>query len=706
MSQTNFGLAALDALVRQKLIVVSRDGMIVDGTAAGRGLFGLRSSGDAVRLHPFVEESEEECEHYLRTCRRTTAAIPGRLSLRGDDGQVQPYLVRGAALRGAPAGTTALLFEELSESSNTRRFHGLNETIDRLRAEVTARRRIEAVLEAQKQTLAAVVTGRPLSKSLEIVVRALESHCEGLLVSILLLDEDNRLRHSTAPSLPDAYCTAIDGLAIGEDVGSCGTAAYTGELVISADLETDPRWADFRDLAADAGLRACWSCPVKATDGSILGTLAMYSRTPHEPTPEEIDLISSTADITSTAIERFRAQELVTDLLQREQQRRAVAESESKAKDDFLAMLGHELRNPLGAIMNATHALRQMATTSNPDLETAEVSMLDVVLAESSLLKRILDDLLDISRLSRGKLQLRKESFAVEDFVRELKNAVHSGAPGRDIRFEVEGELGDLHGDRSRIRQSIHNLVHNALKFSQPEQPVVVRFEGTKNRLRVHVIDLGRGIETSDLPVLFEAFSQGDTSLERNDSGLGLGLALVRRFVEMHGGKVSAHSDGLDRGSQFTLELPRGHVEPSSSDESAKSMPCDGPKKILVAEDNLHAREGLCQLLELLGHEVIAAGDGGEAVELIEKQRPDLAFVDIGLPIMDGHEVARMVRRKTTNRAITLVALTGYGQPADRERALDAGFDLHMVKPAEIDALIELVGEPAARATAGAEAER
>ncbi len=654
-------------------------------------MLGCPEITDNIALSDVLAEPCSRVEKYLRMCRGTREAVPTVFSFAGADGNCVRYAVRGTSLKSGDPGNVGLYFEEKSSSSRGIRFKALNRTIGELQQEIKSRHRIEALLDAEKRTMSSVFEGQPLFDALGILARAVEAHSNGMLMSILLVDDNNCLRHAVAPSLPDDYVSVIDGIAVGPDVGSCGTAAYSGATVIVSDVNTDHRWVDFRDTAATAGLRACWSSPIMASNGAVLGTLAMYFRTPRLPTDDELRLISNSAHIASTVIERFRSQELLKEMLGREKSARVEAESRDQAKDEFLAMLGHELRNPLGAITNAALAME------NGDLVGQSAgSLLKIILAESRLLKRILDDLLDLSRLSRGKLQLRKELFSVDEFFAELIAATRTIYPDRDIAFEVQDDLGQMSGDRSRLSQSVHNLVNNAVKYSQAGDEITVRISADSTCLRLTVSDAGLGIEPALLETIFDPFVQSDKSIARSNSGLGLGLALVKRFTEMHGGNVSASSDGKGLGSQFTLTIPRGDVNAvkqaaSWTHTSAESS----PKKVLVVEDNENAREGLCRILQLWGHEVLSAANGQEALDVITDARPDVALIDIGLPVIDGYEVARSVREDPGMSSMTLVALTGYGQASDCKRALDAGFDQHLVKPADIDDLIKILGAPA-----------
>ncbi len=679
-------------------ILVNKSGEILYGNARAKSLI-LSSENEAPQnIKDLFEEPAEVVERYLLMCRRNLQPVPGKFTVRTAVDSFDSFLVHGGRILRDNVDAICLDFHDKSKAGESERFRTLNDTVERLQLEIKTRRQFEAILEAEKQTLACVISGQPLPVAMNLLATALEKQVEGMLTSILLLDEDQSLRHTAAPSLPAEYSAAIDGLQIGPDVGSCGNAAFTGVTTIAEDITEDARWEPFRELAAAANLRACWSSPIFSSDGDVLGTLASYYRVPRAPTDDELRLIANSAYVAGIVIERYRSQEALNDLLEREKNLREAAEQQNKAKDQFLAMLGHELRNPLSAIANAAFALE--AKSGGDD---AVSKLYRIVVNETSLLKRILDDLLDLNRLGRGALKLQREKLHLGAFLDELQIAIKSAYPERAIRFEVDGELGEINADASRLRQSVQNLLDNAVKYSEVGDDVHCRVTANADAITIEVADTGEGIAAEILPTIFEPFVQADKSLDRPASGVGLGLALVKRFTEMHGGRIHVESDGVGRGSLFRLVIPRTGGTTGAAVAPSKPNGTDTPRracKVLVVEDNTNAREGLCQLLEIWGHEVFSAADGKQALDVFRDQQPDVALVDIGLPEIDGYEVAATVRKNAANTHIKLVALTGYGQDADRQRAIDAGFDAHIVKPANIKDLISVLGDPAPQASA------
>jgi two-component system, chemotaxis family, CheB/CheR fusion protein len=388
----------------------------------------------------------------------------------------------------------------------------------------------------------------------------------------------------------------------------------------------------------------------------------------------------------------------VTDVEDRWRAEEALRE-EARRKDEFLAMLGHELRNPLAPIRNCLHILEQPNVTDEQRgraRETIERQVLH--------LTRLVDDLLDISRISRGKIFLRRQRL---DLVQSVRAAVE------DQRGELEGhgitlalELPDrplwVDGDPTRLSQSLSNLLHNAGKFTEPGGRITVGVaeEAESGTVAVYVQDTGIGIAPEMLARLFEPFSQADGSPDRNRGGLGLGLALVRALIELHGGTVEAESPGPGRGSEFRLHLPlqaEGEDAMAESEEpewTALAAREGRPRRCLIIEDNVDAAESMGLLLELAGHEVALATDGPSGLEKARQLRPEVVLCDIGLPGgMDGHAVARAFRADPDLASACLIALTGYGQEEDRRRALDAGFDAHLTKPADLERLKRLVEE-------------
>jgi CheY-like chemotaxis protein/anti-sigma regulatory factor (Ser/Thr protein kinase) len=352
-------------------------------------------------------------------------------------------------------------------------------------------------------------------------------------------------------------------------------------------------------------------------------------------------------------------------------------------------MLAHELRNPLAPISNTVRALRRSAV----DRETVR-SASELLERQVGQVSRLVDDLLDITRISRGKIELRQDRIELAPIVEQ---AVETARPQfRKLHHELTVTLPPhpvyLHADRARLTQVIANLLNNAAKFTDAGGHVWLTVEQDGNQAAIRVRDTGIGIPAEQLPHVFDMFAQADTSLERSRDGLGIGLTLVKTLVELHGGTVAARSDGLGRGSEFVVRLPAlvGAAEMTVPSPVKEPSLVTG-RRVLVVDDNEDGAESMAMILQFSGHETFKAYDGVAAIEVAERVRPDLVLLDIGLPRMNGYEVCRRLRQEPWGRAMTIVALTGWGQDEDRNRSKEAGFDVHMVKPVDFDALLQLL---------------
>jgi PAS domain S-box-containing protein len=358
-----------------------------------------------------------------------------------------------------------------------------------------------------------------------------------------------------------------------------------------------------------------------------------------------------------------------------------------RKKNEFLAMLAHELRNPIAPISNAVRALRLGVNDADAVRSTSE--MLERQVAQ---LARLVEDLLDVNRITHGKIELRKARAALAPIVQQAVDAARPLCRSLNHEFTVTLPPHEIHvdGDAARLTQVVGNLLHNACKFTDPGGQIflTVGQEGMEAVIRVH--DTGIGIANEHLPLLFEMFRQVDTSLERTHGGLGIGLALVKTLIELHGGSVSVSSQGPGRGSEFTVRLPLA-AQPAEAAPAKVTAAASASRRVLVVDDNADGAESLAMLLQFDGHETLMAHDGREAIEAAERLRPDVILLDIGLPGMNGYEVCRRIRSTTWGSGIAIVALTGWGQEEDRTRSREAGFDTHMVKPVDHEALTRLL---------------
>lgn len=720
--------------------------------------------------------------------------------------------------------------------------------------------RSRALLAGQNQALQLAVCGAPLASVLELLVRTAERQSEeGVLASVLLLDEEGqKLRHGAAPSLPAAYCAAIDGIAIGPNVGSCGTAAWRNQVVVVTDIAADPLWIAFRPLAREHGLAACWSTPIRSTIGDVLGTFAMYYRTPRAPSPHDhqvVELLSNTAAVVierdresrergrieqslRAGQERFRAlvaagqaihaslsvEEIAKVITERaraivgahqaaislgiapdgtravhatslsdkyaawrerpasdvlcnvgaevcrgnralrltqdellrhpawsadtghrdgppirgclavplvghggrnlgvvalsdkitgdfhpedeaalmqlasmaavsmENARLYEAQREAnQRKDEFLAMLAHELRNPLAPIGNAIALLRKGGAQAVDKV----IGIMDRQLRQ---MVHLVDDLLDVSRVTSGKIVLKREPVELRDVVQVALEASLPLIQAARHTFELDLPPATLPllADRIRLAQVLTNLLNNAAKYTPDGGRITLAAHAEGDQVLLEVRDTGLGIPQDMLPRVFEVFTQVKHAEERSQGGLGLGLALVKKLVEMHGGAVWAESAGPGRGSSFRVRLPLASAAGTALPVAdARPGAAVAGFRILVVDDNRDAAESLAMLLQLGNHETVTAYSGPQAVEVARRMRPRAVFLDIGLPGMDGYDVAKVLREDPDLTGMTLVALTGWGTETDQKQALQAGFDYHLTKPASPDKVQELLGRMA-----------
>jgi signal transduction histidine kinase len=426
--------------------------------------------------------------------------------------------------------------------------------------------------------------------------------------------------------------------------------------------------------------------------------LAAANTTLQAEKTRELEALNRTLQRANTELEAAN-RSLQTEVMERTRVEQALKEAD-RHKDEFLAMLAHELRNPLAPIHNA---LQLMQRTSVPDPQFAWSR--DVIKRQVTHLTRLVDDLLDVSRITRGKINLTKEVIEVSTLIARTVETVQPlfEEYGHTLAVDVPAGVLAVLGDPTRLTQALGNVLGNAAKYTDRNGRISLIATQRDGEVEIRVRDNGIGIPQELLPAIFNLFTQLDRTSGRPQSGLGIGLALVKRLVEMHGGSVTAHSDGLGRGSEFTIRLPLFIREPDRAgrplqnlSELEQSMTnLEGTprtqRRILVADDNNDALESLATLLQLSGHEVYTAPNGAMALEAAEQHRPEVALLDIGMPKLDGYEVARRIRAQPWGQRITLVALTGWGQDSDRRRSQEAGFDSHLVKPLDLDKLTELL---------------
>ncbi len=643
--------AVREAAVRLKAIVdtavdgiitMDERGVVETMNPAAERIFGYRHDevvgrGIALLLpEPASDEHDDSLERYLRSGSPAIIGAIREVHGRRKDGSIFPMEMA------------------VSESrlGDRRIYTGIVRDISEFKRAVAERSRLLAELEAERALLNTLLDNAPVGFGffdhelryvrLNPALAALdglppEEHLGRALPDVL---------PRMSPELFDAFRRVLKG----------------GDSVVSREFRGEtPR---------SPGRPRYWLCsvyPVKTPDGAFLGAGAV-----------------------------------VTDIDDRKRMEEALKEADRR-KDQFLAMLAHELRNPLAPISNAVQIMK-VEGLSGPNFQWS----VKVIEDQVKHMTRMVDDLLDVSRITRGKVVLQKEpvelagvvELAVEasrPIINDYGHRLTVALPGRPVLLEV---------DPARLAQVLSNLLNNAAKYTDEEGQIELSAELRGREVAIRVRDNGTGIAPELLPHVFDMFTQADQTLSRSRGGLGIGLTLVRSLVEMHGGRVTARSEGPGKGSEFTVRLPAS-PEPESDPASAESEAADpgAPavdpeaerlprRRILVVDDNRSNATSLGVLLRALGQEVEMAYDGPTALDLIRDRRPDLVLLDIGLPGMDGYEVARRCKGDDELRRILLVAMTGYGKEEDRRRSREAGFSAHLVKPVNLEDLRVLLGQP------------
>ncbi|MEQ8494358.1 MAG: ATP-binding protein, partial [Gammaproteobacteria bacterium] len=397
-------------------------------------------------------------------------------------------------------------------------------------------------------------------------------------------------------------------------------------------------------------------------------------------------LIGVSAIVRDVTLE-MRAQRV---LVENEARYRDLASSLDQAasqKNSFISMLGHELRNPLGAIGNAAGVLRLVETRSARGQRA-----LEIIESQVALMRRQLDDLLTLSRIDRGELELKRSAVRVEEIVSMAVDAMREHLTTSGLTVEI-GDFDPalrIHADKFRIGQVMLNLLDNAAKFTESRGRIRIDVDADEDNVRIHVADQGVGIDPALLPYVFDEFTQAEQHISRQSGGMGLGLAIVRNIVELHDGSIAAESEGIPgRGTRFIVTLPRQDGGPVTEPGAAHGTPANAARTrfVMIADDNVEALQALSDYLELNGYRVAQAIDGEAVLHAIEDEWPDVLVLDIGLPGRDGLEIAREVRTRHGDRHCVLIAITGYGSSQMAQKTRAAGFDHHLVKPVSLEQL-------------------
>jgi two-component system, sensor histidine kinase len=616
----------------------------------------------------------------------------------------RPPSLRARAVSTAPAapalraGTHPLAAEEISPGVILEEAHV---------SALGARRRAEARLSAQHEVIRILAHAGTLEEASAQVLEALGACVEADLGEIWTVDDTGQ----------GLACRAIWRAPGRDQLGTfeqrSRSTRFNAGVGLPGRVWKDRRPAVIPELAADdnfprvaaaieVGLTSGFAFPIAHGD-ACFGAIEFFTLRRHQPDPLLLDMLTAIGRDIAQYIGRRRAEDEVQrlnhDLAKRLVELQTLTqslESAARHKDEFLAILSHELRNPLAPLRSCLEILR------SPDADDHERSRacqrMDRQIAH---LARLLDDLLEVSRIATGKVLLRRDRIDLAALVRQVieDHAETLMDGGLTIEIDVPSDPIEVHGDSTRLAQAIANLLQNADKFTDPGGCVIVRLRANAGRAELVVRDTGIGMTPEVLARAFQPFNQGQQGLDRNRGGLGLGLSVVKRLIELHGGEVTADSPGIGCGATFMLHLPLG--EPADDGPRIASRPPDATPgaacRVLIIEDNRDSADSLVTLLRIKGHAAEVTYDGESALRVARLFRPAVVLCDIGLPgELDGYAVAQAMRADPDLERVRLIAMTGYGQCEDRKRSEEAGFDAHVTKPADLGVILALLaGEPA-----------
>jgi PAS domain S-box-containing protein len=662
------------------LVAVTRAGYITD-LAAGHERYALSApqpAAEAVRTGRalYFESALELAGHFPDTVSQASnhdAGAGAVVPLLGRAGPLGVLTVRHAGPhRLGPderslIETVALFCSQALERARLYELERQSAARQRLLADASRTFARSKLAVAELTARVVEIAGREIGDSCTLMLCAPD---QSTLVLQAAWHPDPELRASIARMLGDEPMTA--------GVGLHGRVLATGEPVFLPDIDD----ASLRAILPPGQRAFLLRHPMSGmivtplrVEGQVLGTLAV---TRYRPTPgyirSELTLLQELADLAALAIANAQNFERVQE--------------SDRRKDEFLAMLAHELRNPLAPMKTSIDLMKLRGA----GVVSREWEIIDRQLGH---LVRLVDDLLDVSRITHGRVQLEKTTLDLSDVIAKAVEQVSPLIQSRShhLQFDQPATPVYVQGDADRLAQVFTNLLSNAAKYTPQSGEIRVGVGAQEGRAVVTVEDNGYGIEPDMLSAVFDLFVQGERSLDRGEGGLGLGLTLVKKLVELHGGSVSAHSAGKGQGSTFIVKLPL-HAAPSAREASAAAeagvhAARPGLPRILVVDDNLDAADILAEALRLLGHEVAVAADGQQALALAAAQPLEIAILDIGLPGMNGYELAQRLRQIVP--AIHLVALSGYGQERDRAASMQAGFAVHLTKPVELTALAEAI---------------
>jgi PAS domain S-box-containing protein len=638
-------------LLSEPMLLVSSRGRLwaANHVAKHEFLTGRHVAGDDM-LAELVEDAPEKILGYLKLCSRSSHPLPGSLSFRHAPAMIE-CRCSGVSFRARDTdGDPLVLLRFVSKATSVNNFVALNRRIAQLSNEVALRLQAQRAAleqgELLRVTLASIgdaVITTDSRGDITFMNPVAEAHTQCPLELALgcPIEEVFVIRDEEHGRPVDNPVRRV--LREGRIVALANHTVLVSRLGVILPIE---------DTAA----------PIKVSNGELLGVVLVF----HE-----------------VAARRRLERNLI-------KQAEALREADRR-KDEFLATLAHELRNPLAALTAASHLLAK--SSQKPHL--AELAR-DALQRQVAHMAHLLDALLDVARITHGRVHLTKEYICLQtciDAALETINPLLATKP-HELRVELPQESPRLHADRVRVTQILVNLLTNAIKYTAAGGRVRLRVEVEGAEVVISVQDTGIGIPPEELDRVFEMFSQAQAAMHRSDGGLGIGLSLVRSLVQLHGGTVYAHSAGIGQGSEFIVRLPLALDQDAmtGTDQQKVAPPAQArARRILIADDNEDGAIAWAALLELVGHSVRVAHDGRKALEIAETFDPEVAIIDIGMPEMNGIDVARVLRSNDSGRRMLLIAVSGWGQPQDKQLALDAGFDFHLTKPAGVEAIEALL---------------
>jgi PAS domain S-box-containing protein len=587
----------------------------------------------------------------------------GLVPLRAPDGQIVKWLGTCTDINDRKRAVDALLASEKSLAKDLALMKTLQEVSTRLVREVDAEPPLLEIVDA-----AIAITSADMG-------------------NIQLLDHGSgALRIAASRGFDRPFLRFFD--TVHEGQAACGQAVQRGARLVIGDITTSPVFVGTPalDVLVTAGVRGVQSTPLVCRSAQLLGVLSTHYRTPHVPTDQELHLLDVLVRQAADWVERTQSQKEL-------RLAKKALEEADRRKDEFLAVLAHELRNPLASVMAGSRLLRR-STSSAIEAERTR----DMIEHEVGQLSQLVDDLLDVSGIATGRVVLRCEAV---DLRKVLHRVVESTRPlfeGRKhgLQFDVPREPVRVRGDAVRLVQVFANLLANAARYTPAEGRISFTAGMAGRQAVVRILDSGIGIAPADLPYIFDLFNRIERSRDHAEGGLGIGLTISRRLVEMHNGSLEAFSDGPGCGSEFVVRLPLVHALPKDETMPLPALLARGPPRshrILLVDDNEAFATAMASLLSAMGHDVQVIHDGGAAIGTARALRPQVVLLDINLPGKRGYDIAREIRADPAFAGTLLIAVTGYGQERDKHHAQQAGFDHHLTKPVDESVLERLLNE-------------